>query len=160
MRPDWIVDLGGGDGQAEFFASLCDLVGSGRVLSVREDAAGQPEHPRITHLTGTPIDRGDAAEGLRDGRAKKRTRSSSSGRRRRLRSCRAFKAYAPLVGVGSYAIVEGTVVNGHPVLPGYGPGPAEALTMILKNRRDFAPDHRPERFGLTFNPRGFLRRVE
>ena len=72
----------------------------------------------------------------------------------------AFKAYAPLVGVGSYAIVEGTVVNGHPVLPGYGPGPAEALTTILKNRRDFAPDHRPERFGLTFNPRGFLRRVE
>ena len=49
VRPDWIVELGGGDGQAKFFASLCDLVGSGRVLSVREDAAGQPEHPRITY---------------------------------------------------------------------------------------------------------------
>jgi cephalosporin hydroxylase len=70
-----------------------------------------------------------------------------------------FNHYVSLVAVGSYAIVEGSVVNGHPVLPGYGPGPSEALAMILRNRRNFAPDHRPERFGLTFNPRGFLRRV-
>ncbi len=70
-----------------------------------------------------------------------------------------FKAYAPLVRVGSYAIVESTVVNGHPVLPEIGPGPHEALPTILRDRRDFAPDHRPEGSGLTFNPRGFLKRV-
>ena len=143
-----------------FFASLCDLVGSGRVLSVREDAAGQPEHPRITYVTGAPTAEETRRQVVRDRRRGNANVLLVLGTAPAAEIEPEFKAYAPLVGVGSYAIIEGTIVNGHPVLPGYGPGPAEALSTILKNRRDFAPDHRPERFGLTFNPRGFLKRVE
>jgi cephalosporin hydroxylase len=159
VRPDWIVELGGSDGGALFFASLCDLVGSGNVLSVRESSEGQPEHPRITYVTGKPTDeetRRRVFETVGEGANALLVLGAAPAEQ----IVPEFKAYSALVGLGSYAIFEGTIVNGHPVLPGYGPGPAEALTTILKNRRDFAPDHRPERFGLTFNPRGFLKRVE
>jgi cephalosporin hydroxylase len=160
VRPDWMVEIRGDGAGALFFASICDLLGSGQVLSVRTDSNGErPEHPRITYLTGKPRaketrDRvfeavGEGANGLLV------IAPAPVGQ-----VVAEFRTYAGLVGVGSYAIVEGTIVNGHPVLPGYGPGPSEALQMILKNRQDFVPDHRPERFGLTFNPRGFLRRVE
>ena len=44
---------------------------------------------------------------------------------------REFELYAPLVPVGSYVIVEDTIVNGHPVWPGFGPGPMEAVKRIV-----------------------------
>ena len=40
---------------------------------------------------------------------------------------RELAVYAPLVTPGQYLVVEDTCVNGHPILPGYGDGPWEAL---------------------------------
>jgi cephalosporin hydroxylase len=158
VRPDWIVAVGTGDGAARFFASICDLLECGRVISIDAEEAARPRHPRVTWIDGPPAQKktrervveatGDDPHGLLV------IASGSAGE-----VSRAFRAYSPLVGVGSYAILEGTIINGHPVLPGHGPGPTEAITMLLKNRTDFVPDHRPERFGFTFNPRGFLKRV-
>jgi cephalosporin hydroxylase len=70
-----------------------------------------------------------------------------------------FEALAPLVPVGSYVIVENTIVNGHPVWPGYGPGPAEAVRRIQALHGEFVQDPSWEKHGLTFNPGGFLRRI-
>ena len=70
-----------------------------------------------------------------------------------------FKAYEPLVPVGSYVVVTDTVVNGHPVWTGFGPGPAEAVKQILTRHGDFVADTAMEKYSLTFNPNGYLRRV-
>jgi cephalosporin hydroxylase len=59
---------------------------------------------------------------------------------------------------GSYLIVEDTNLNGHPVEPEYGPGPMEALDAFLAETSDFSIDPRGEKFFLTFNPRGYLKR--
>jgi cephalosporin hydroxylase len=70
-----------------------------------------------------------------------------------------FEAYADLVGMGSYVIVTDTVVNGHPVWTSFGPGPAEGLKQILNRNGDFVSDPAMEKYALSFNPGGFLRRV-
>jgi cephalosporin hydroxylase len=71
----------------------------------------------------------------------------------------AFEHYAPLVPVGGYVVVENTVVNGRPVVPSFGPGPHEAVVAILGRYGDFVPDPGGERYTLTFNRGGYLRRV-
>jgi cephalosporin hydroxylase len=72
---------------------------------------------------------------------------------------REMEAFGPLVTRGSYLIVEDTNVNGHPSDPGHGPGPWEAVTRFLAAHPDFEVDTSCERFLLTYNPRGWLRRV-
>jgi len=67
-------------------------------------------------------------------------------------------AIRPLLNSGDYVIVEDSNINGHPVLPFWGPGPYEALTEYLNNYPDdYTLDSaRENKFGFTFAPRGFL----
>lgn len=62
---------------------------------------------------------------------------------------------------GDYLIVEDGNINGHPVLPGWGPGPLEAVeAYFARHPSDFARDvAREQKFGFTFAPGGFLRRL-
>ena len=71
---------------------------------------------------------------------------------------RELELYAPLVTPGCYLVVEDTNVNGHPVSPGFGPGPMEAVGDYLRTTDDFEVDRGREKFMLTFNPSGYLRR--
>jgi cephalosporin hydroxylase len=50
-------------------------------------------------------------------------------------------------------------VNGHPVWPDHGPGPMEALQRFLAETDDFEVDRSCEKFLLTLNPSGYLRRI-
>ncbi len=70
-----------------------------------------------------------------------------------------LELYADLVTPDSYLVVEDTNVNGHPVNRAHGPGPMEALDGFLAARRDFHIDSNKERYMMTFNPKGFLRRA-
>jgi len=63
-----------------------------------------------------------------------------------------------LTRTGDYLIVEDSNINGHPVFPGCGPGPYEAIEEYEKTypgdyRRD---EERENKFGFTFAVRGFL----
>lgn len=71
-------------------------------------------------------------------------------------------AYAPLVTPGSYLIVEDTNRHGY-LLAGGLPagGPMEAVEEFLLETGDFEVDRsREDKFLMTFNPSGWLRRVE
>ncbi|MCZ6463717.1 MAG: CmcI family methyltransferase [Proteobacteria bacterium] len=70
-----------------------------------------------------------------------------------------LKAYAPLVEVGSYIIVQDGLINGHPISPNSGPGPWEAVEAFLETTDEFEVDKSRERLILTYNPNGFLKRV-
>jgi cephalosporin hydroxylase len=69
-----------------------------------------------------------------------------------------MRAYGPLVTKGSYMIVEDTNINGHPVLPDFGPGPWEAVEEFLQGNDQFTVDRSREKLLMTFNPMGYLRR--
>lgn len=71
-----------------------------------------------------------------------------------------LNAYTPMIDVGSYCIVQDTNVNGHPVLPNYGPGPMEAVEEFLSKNDSFQADRDRERLLFTMHPKGYLRRVK
>jgi cephalosporin hydroxylase len=56
-------------------------------------------------------------------------------------------------------IVEYTILNGHPVWPGFGPGPLEAVKRILADNNNWSVDSSLEKYSLTFNPSGYLKRM-
>jgi cephalosporin hydroxylase len=160
QHPDLIVETGTAHGgSALFLASLCDLVGHGHVVSVDVEEGDRPAHPRITYLHGSST----APEILTQ------VRERAEGTRSRLilldsdhskgHVLRELEAYAPLVHVGGYVVVEDTNVNGHPVAPRYGPGPFEAVEEFLSHTDAFEVDRAREKLMLTFNPSGYLRRV-
>jgi cephalosporin hydroxylase len=159
-QPDLIVETGTfGGGSAYFLASVCDLLGRGEVLTIDIDQQkGMPEHERVTYLLGSSV--GD------DVLAVVRDRAASAERvmvildsdHSRDHVLRELELYAPLVTPGCYLVVEDTNVNGHPVVPGFGPGPMEALEAFLETTDDFEVDRSREKLLLTFNPSGYLRR--
>jgi cephalosporin hydroxylase len=69
-----------------------------------------------------------------------------------------MKLLRPLLSAGDYVIVEDSTLNGHPVLPGWGPGPYEAIEAY---EHEFPNDYthdaaRENKFGWTFAPNGYL----
>jgi len=159
-RPDLVVECGTRfGGSAYYIASLLDLIGHGRVVTVDIDAmAGRPVHPRITYVHGSSTDPAIVA-GVRAAADGKRVMVILDSDHAAAHVAAELAAYHDLVTIGCYLIVEDTNVNGHPVRPDFGPGPMEALDAFLAGRDDFVSDLDRERFLLTLNPRGFLRRV-
>jgi cephalosporin hydroxylase len=66
-----------------------------------------------------------------------------------------LRAYWDLVPVGSYIIVQDSAINGQRA----GPGPWEAVEAFMAENDHFEIDKSRERFLLTDNPNGFLKRV-
>ncbi len=164
VRPDWIIETGTRfGGRAYFFATLCDLLGHGQVVSVdNRDTPDLPQHPRITYIKGRAhdddvIDEVRRVVGAAGPEANALVVLGTRGAQRRMH--REFELYAEFVPVGSYVVMENTVLNGYPVEASNGPGPFEANRRILNLRSDFSSDTTRERHGLTFNPGGFLKRV-
>jgi cephalosporin hydroxylase len=160
VRPDWVVEIGASDrGRALFLASICELIGHGQVLSLRSpEAPGAGRHPNLRVDTEPPLDaatRTRVHELVGDGNAVVVLGACAD----RATTTRQFDAYADLVGPGSYVVVTDTVVNGRPVWPSFGPGPTEAVKQILTRHGEFVPDPDMEKYALSFNPGGFLRRV-
>jgi cephalosporin hydroxylase len=70
-----------------------------------------------------------------------------------------LEIFGSLVTTGSYLIVEDTNVNGHPVFHEHGPGPMEAVEAFLSQNDTFVVDKEREKFYMTFNPKGYLKKI-
>jgi cephalosporin hydroxylase len=160
VRPDLIVEAGTAHGgSALYMATVCDLVGRGRVVSVDiAPVEDLPRHERVTFIKASSTDPATTAriEGMiRPGEAVMVVLDSDHKREHVLEELR---LYAPLVTPGSYLILEDTNLNGRPVMWRHGPGPSEALEIFLRTHPEFEPDASREKFLFTFNPRGYLRK--
>jgi cephalosporin hydroxylase len=160
LEPELVIETGTAHGgSALFLATVCDAVGVGEILSIDiEHRDGRPEHDRVTYLTGssTAAETLAAVEQRALGKAPVLVILDSDHSREHVLA--ELRHYADFVTPGSYLVVEDTNLNGHPVLPEYGVGPMEAVRAFLGERSDFRPDEEQEKFFLTFNPGGFLRR--
>jgi len=161
VRPDWVLEIGASDeGRARFLASICELIDHGQVLSLRPpEASGDAvPRPRLRVLAESPSDP-DVRRRVHDLVGSGTAVVVLGACADRATTARQFEDYADLVGVGSYVVVTDTVVNGRPVWPSFGPGPCEAVKQVLKAHGEFVADPEMEKYALSFNPGGFLRRV-
>lgn len=158
-RPDFVIETGTWrGGSALYMASVLDQIGHGRVITIDTEAKPDlPEHPRISYLNGSSIEPAIVAT-VRQSVAGHRTMVVLDSDHRAPHVYAEMVAYSPFVQVGDYLIVEDTNLNGHPAYPEFGPGPKEAVDRFLSENDEFAIDARCERFMITMNPTGYLRR--
>jgi cephalosporin hydroxylase len=162
LRPAVIVECGTADGgSALFLASICDLLGEGEIVTVDiRETPDRPQHDRVTYLTGssTAPEIVQAMQERVAGRSPVLVILDSNHERDHVLA--EMRLYGPLVTPGSYLVVEDSNINGHPVLPEFGPGPLEAIDAFLAESDEFAVDESREKYFLTFNPRGYLRKAD
>jgi cephalosporin hydroxylase len=167
VRPDFIVETGTfRGGSAAIWAMVLEQVNPfGRVITIDiNDFVDKTSMPpilrtKVDFLIGSSVDPQVVQEVTRRVKGKKVLVILDSDHRMH-HVLKELQAYAPLVGVGSYIIVQDTNVNGHPVRPGFGPGPMEAVEEFLKTHDAFTSDPTRERLLFTMHPKGYLKRVE
>jgi len=159
-QPTFIVECGTAyGGSALWLASVLQVLGFGHVLSIDKSIrATVPLHPQLTYF-----------EGESTSLAAKRKVSELwphhghhtmvilDSDHRAEHVLAELDLYAQVVTPGCYLVVEDTCI-GHPVFPEMLPGPAEALAEWLPQHPEFEVDRSREKFGVTWNPGGWLRR--
>lgn len=158
-KPDLIIEMGThSGGSALFFASICELLGHGKVYSIdiakmRDD---YPAHPRLVYFPDLSSIDPWRVNSIRSNVGRQRAMVILDSDHSQAHVAAELEAYAPLVGEGCYLIVEDT--NFGAVYPELLPGPAEAVADFLAEHDEFEADREVERHLITFNPGGYLRR--
>jgi cephalosporin hydroxylase len=160
-RPDVIIEIGNYCGGSTLaLAHLCDCLGHGRVIGVDLSHANVPEsvrrHARITLIEGEAVLSFDRVAGLIELEDKVLVIEDSSHTYEH--TLQALNTYSQLVKPGGYFIVEDGICH-HGLDGGPFPGPFEAVETFASLRADFVIDRSREAFLLTWNPKGYLRKI-
>tara|TARA_B100000315_G_scaffold33741_1_gene28454 strand:- start:14928 stop:16106 length:1179 start_codon:yes stop_codon:yes gene_type:complete len=157
-NPDIIIESGSAFGGSAFFlASICELVNNGKVISIDiKKTRRRPKHKRITYIVGPSTLERIVTQVQKLLKGKKRVMVILDSDHRKEHVLKELRIYSKFVSEGCYMIVEDTNINGHPVVPDFGPGPMEAVKEFLKENKSFSIATSMEKFYLTFNPKGFL----
>ncbi len=161
-RPDLILECGTWrGGSALYLAHLCDLMAHGMVLTVDiNQFAGFPQHPRIMYLTGSSVAPETVAQVKAVANGFRKVMVILDSDHTKAHVLKELEAYAALVTPRQYLIVEDCNIHGHPVRDDLPAGPFEAVESWLPKNAEFIRDPACERFLLTFNPGGYLRRMK
>lgn len=161
VRPGLIIETGTKfGGSALFMATICDSIDCGEVVTVDiVTKRNRPQHRRLRYLQGSSTDPSIVTELA--------TLASISGTvlvvldsyHGKRHVYKELSLYSKMVSVGSYIIVEDTHLNGNPVFPNYGDGPNEAVAEFLRSSSDFVVDEAMHKFLLTYNRRGYLKKI-
>lgn len=162
LKPDVIVEIGNYcGGSALSLAHLCDHLGKGRVIAVDIDHSQlnqtAKKHPRISFVTGDACEVFDEVAAMCCGAAVVMVIEDSSHEFQN--TLNVLKKYSQLVTVGSYLIVEDSICH-HGLNTGPKPGPYEAISEFLGDYQNFHIDRKKEAFLITWNPKGYLIRIE
>lgn len=170
-RPDFIVEIGNKNGGSTLFlAHMCDLLGHGTILALDIDhATFGVTHPRIVTITGDCSDEAVLAQ-VHAHVSDRKVMVIHDADHSQEAVLRDLRLYSPMVSSGSYFIVEDTTqgVSGFSINQHTRPGvftlsnlnsPLKAVEVFLDENQEFVLDRDRERYILTANYRGFLRRV-
>ena len=160
VQPDLIIETGTYmGGSALFMAHMLDIIGKGEVITIDiSDDQHRPTHPRIKYVKGSSTDV-NLINSMLTGRSDEPRLVVLDSDHSKNHILEELNLLAPYVSLGSYIIVEDTNINGHPTYPTFGEGPYEAVEEFLKINSNFIVDESREKFLMTFNPRGYLKRM-
>ena len=161
VKPDVIIECGTYKGGTSLYlASICEMLEHGEVITIDKNRVSQCCHARMIKLHGSSISEEVVADVNKLLVGKDRVMVILDSSHVKSHVMKELEIYSQYVSVGSYIIVEDTIVNGHPVWTDFGDGPMEAVGEFLKKDNRFVVDHSREKFYLTFNRNGYLKRVQ
>src|SRR5258706_5749984 len=171
LKPDVIVETGtNAGGTALFYATILEKVNDrGKVITV--DVGEQDPRvvrlplwqQRVEAIRGSSV-AGDVLEKIRARVQGLKVLVTLDSLHTKEHVLKEMQLYSPLVSHNSYLIVQDTQLMGHRIplamYSGEGrEGPFEAVQEFMASNKNFEIDHSRERFLLTANPSGFLKRV-
>jgi cephalosporin hydroxylase len=163
VQPDVLIEIGSAEGGSTlYFAHLLDLLGRGRVLSIDIDRTNyHVRHERIVALTGNSSSR-EILSRVSEFCEGKSGLVVHDGDHRKEQVLKDLRNYSKFVSLNSYFIVEDGIVD--IFRPGDGIGEEgewalAAVEQFISENPDFVVDAERERYILTYNPKGFLRRI-
>lgn len=162
QKPDVIIEIGthcGGSTLA--LAHICDNMGNGNVISLDISHNKVPrlvrDHPRILLIEGDACQSFNEVKGWIPENGKVLIIEDSAHTFDN--TIKVLMTYSPLIKPGGYFIVEDSICN-HGLFTGPSPGPYEAIEAFLEMNPDFESDRSKESFLITWNPKGYLKRVK
>lgn len=160
-KPDVIIEIGNAfGGSALALAHICDNIGNGKIIGIDIDQKSLSKlsvnHNRITFLEGDACKMFDKVKELIKPTDKVLIIEDSSHTYEN--TLNVLRTYGNLIKSGDYFIVEDSICY-HGLEVGPNPGPYEAITDFLKENSDFICDREKESFFITWNPKGFLKRI-
>ncbi|MDW8146469.1 MAG: CmcI family methyltransferase [Roseiflexaceae bacterium] len=164
VQPDIVIEIGSASGGSTLFlAHLLDIIGKGQVISIDIDRSNyHVQHPRIIEITGdlsSPHVVNQVAKLCRD----KTVMVIHDGDHRKEQVLKDLSLYSPLVSVGSYFVVEDGIVDlfrPHEMMWEKCSGPLAAVEEFVRINPHFSIDLEREKYLITYNPRGYLRRCK
>ena len=160
LKPDIVIEIGNlNGGSTLFLANMLDIIDRGKVLALDIDHSRIDfTHPRIDWITGDANSRyvlNKVESQIREGMIVIVIEDSSHTYDNTLAVLRNYNRF---VTMGSYFIVEDGVCK-YPFIEGPKPGPYDAIQDFIKENTRFEVDRTKEKFALTYNPSGYLKRV-
>jgi len=166
-KPDIIIETGTFQGGTTLFlANVCDLMNNGEIITIDISSPGnKPEHKRIHYIQG------DAASKKTVTKIQQLVDKLNNNHDKKIMVIlddqhsedhvfQEMESYGKFVTPGNYLIVEDTSMGGHPVWPELQSGPMESVERYMKIHNDFEIDSNQEKFLLTFNPKGYLKKIK
>jgi cephalosporin hydroxylase len=162
LKPDYIVEIGNfRGGSALALAHLCDNIGKGQVIGLdinqSEISDAVRAHPRLTFIEGDACDSFANVKAIVGNSTNVLIIEDSSHTYEN--TLNVLRTYQSLVSRDGYFIVEDSICY-HGLDIGPNPGPYEAIEAFTNENTDFSIDRTKESFLITWNPKGYLRRIK
>lgn len=112
-RPDLVIETGTAfGGSALYFASILDLIGKGKVVTVDTSRLKRPNHRRTKYLIGSSVDEFIVRAIKKEAKSAKSIIVILDSDHRKDHVLAELLIYSKLVNFGGYMVIEDTNVNG------------------------------------------------
>lgn len=160
-KPDLIIECGTArGGSALFMAMIFDRIGNGRIITIDESNSyhfrnEQPKHSRIKYIIGSSVDDGIVKQVQEEIKLDDKVMVILDSAHFKSHVYQELIKYHNMVSIGQMLIVEDTFWKAKD-----GVGPGDAVVDFMKEYSHlFEIDKKYEKFLVTYNPNGFLKRI-